>query len=152
MQQTAHSSTSELAIRGVLEARSAALKAKNAEDFVAHYATDVVTYDLAPPLQNLGPDVRDTAGWEAWFATWDGPIVEDLSAFSVTVAESDDIAFSHGLVNLQGDKIGEGPQSLWFRSTWCLRQIDGTWMITHEHNSTPFYMDGSHRAATDLVP
>ena len=24
------------------------------------------------------------------------------------------------------------------------------WRITHEHDSTPFYMDGSDRAATDL--
>ena len=26
------------------------------------------------------------------------------------------------------------------------------WQITHEHDSTPFYMDGSDRAATDLRP
>jgi hypothetical protein len=32
------------------------------------------------------------------------------------------------------------------------QRIDDRWRITHEHNSTPFYMDGSYRAATDLVP
>ena len=31
-------------------------------------------------------------------------------------------------------------------------QIGGTWLITHEHNSTPFYMDGSDKAALDLHP
>jgi ketosteroid isomerase-like protein len=36
--------------------------------------------------------------------------------------------------------------------TVCLRKLDGTWRITHEHNSTPFYMDGSFRAALDLQP
>ena len=33
-----------------------------------------------------------------------------------------------------------------------LRRIDGAWRITHRHDSTPFYMDGSYRAATDLEP
>ena len=42
--------------------------------------------------------------------------------------------------------------SFWFRSTYGLRRIDGTWRITHQHDSTPFHMDGSFRAATDLLP
>ncbi|MDT7608895.1 MAG: hypothetical protein QOG96_3398 [Pseudonocardiales bacterium] len=33
-----------------------------------------------------------------------------------------------------------------------LRKIDGSWRIVHEHNSTPFYLDGSLRAALDLRP
>ena len=41
---------------------------------------------------------------------------------------------------------------LWFRSTVGLRRTGGEWQITHEHDSTPFYMDGSDRAATDLKP
>jgi hypothetical protein len=28
----------------------------------------------------------------------------------------------------------------------------GSWRIVHEHNSTPFYLDGSLRAALDLRP
>jgi hypothetical protein len=32
------------------------------------------------------------------------------------------------------------------------RKIDGSWRIVHEHNSTPFYLDGSLRAALDLRP
>jgi ketosteroid isomerase-like protein len=34
----------------------------------------------------------------------------------------------------------------------CLRRIDGRWLIAHEHSSTPFYMDGTFRAALDLQP
>jgi ketosteroid isomerase-like protein len=30
--------------------------------------------------------------------------------------------------------------------------MSGGWRITHEHNSTPFYMDGSDKAALDLQP
>ncbi|HKD89003.1 MAG TPA: nuclear transport factor 2 family protein, partial [Streptosporangiaceae bacterium] len=39
---------------------------------------------------------------------------------------------------------------LWFRSTVGLRRTAAGWQITHEHESTPFYGDGSDRAATDL--
>jgi hypothetical protein len=38
------------------------------------------------------------------------------------------------------------------RATAGLRRTDAGWKITHEHTSTPFYMDGSGRAATDLQP
>jgi PhnB protein len=30
--------------------------------------------------------------------------------------------------------------------------VRGAWKIVHEHSSTPFYMDGSYRAAVDLKP
>jgi ketosteroid isomerase-like protein len=36
--------------------------------------------------------------------------------------------------------------------TACYRKIKGKWLITHEHVSVPFYMDGSYRAAVDLKP
>jgi ketosteroid isomerase-like protein len=41
---------------------------------------------------------------------------------------------------------------MWFRVTLGLRRIDGKWLVTHEHSSVPFYMDGSLRAAVDLNP
>jgi PhnB protein len=45
-----------------------------------------------------------------------------------------------------------GREDLWFRSTVGLRRTTAGWQITQEHESTPFYMDGSGRAATDLKP
>jgi len=71
------------------------------------------------------------------------PAIRELS-----VTAGDNVAFCHSL-NQMGS---EGLFLLWFRSTVGLRKIDGTWRITHEHNSTPFYMDGSNRAALDLTP
>ena len=41
---------------------------------------------------------------------------------------------------------------LWYRITAVLRQTPGGWKISHQHHSTPFYMDGSDRAALDLRP
>jgi ketosteroid isomerase-like protein len=42
--------------------------------------------------------------------------------------------------------------SLWYRVTLGLRKIDGRWLVTHEHESVPFEMDGSFRASVDLLP
>jgi ketosteroid isomerase-like protein len=46
-----------------------------------------------------------------------------------------------------GEKV-----DMWLRETLCFRKIDGKWKITHEHESVPFYMDGSFKAAVDLKP
>ena len=40
---------------------------------------------------------------------------------------------------------------MWVRATTCYRKIDGTWMITHEHQSVPFDTE-SGKASLDLEP
>lgn len=40
---------------------------------------------------------------------------------------------------------------MWVRATICFRKIEGKWMITHEHNSTPFDVE-TGRASLDLQP
>jgi ketosteroid isomerase-like protein len=40
----------------------------------------------------------------------------------------------------------------WLRITRTLARMAGDWRITHEHESVPFHMDGSFRAAVDLEP
>ena len=64
----------------------------------------------------------------------------------------DDVAFCHGLTHMTGTKTDGEQVDLWFRSTVGLRRTAAGWQITHEHDSTPFYMDGSGLAATDLKP
>ena len=87
---------------------------------------------------------------ESWFQTWDGPIGYDIG--EPVIEAGDDVAFCHGLTHLTGTKTDGALVDLWFRSTVGLRRGASGWQITHEHESTPFYMDGSNRAATDLKP
>jgi ketosteroid isomerase-like protein len=68
------------------------------------------------------------------------------------IEAGDDVAFCHGLTHMTGTKTDGELVDLWFRSTVGLRRTAAGWQITHEHDSTPFYMDGSGRAATDLRP
>jgi len=65
-------------IRALLNDRAAAITARDAHRAVANYAPGVVSFSLAPPLRYAGDAVRDPAGMESWFQTWDGPIGYDI--------------------------------------------------------------------------
>jgi len=119
------------------------MRERDAERFVAHYAPQIVKFDLPPPLVYTGPQTCDAGALRAWFASHPGgPVAYEIR--DLTVAVGGDVAFCHSLNHLGN--------ALWFRSTIGLRKIDGAWRVTHEHNSTPFYMDGSDKAALDLQP
>jgi ketosteroid isomerase-like protein len=109
-----------------------------------------VKFDLAPPLQDAGPRVADPAYWRPWLESWASPITLDVT--ELDIATGGDIALCHSLNRMRGVKTDGGHQDLWFRATLGLRKTGDGWKITHEHNSTPFYMDGSGRAAIDLHP
>ena len=137
-------------IRALLNDRAAAITARDARRAVTHYAPEAVSFGLAPPLRYAGDDVRDPAGIESWFRTWDGPIGYDIG--EPFIEAGDDVAFCHGLTHMTGMKTDGAQVDLWFRFTVGLRRMPTGWQIAHEHESTPFYMDGSGRAATDLMP
>jgi ketosteroid isomerase-like protein len=143
--------TDEVEIRELVTAEAAALRARDARAVVARYAPQVVKFDLAPPLRHTGSEVTDPAGLEQWLSGFTGPVQLDVTDLQVTAGA--DVAFCHSLNRLAATPQGapEGFE-MWFRATVGLRKVDGAWVITHEHTSTPFHMDGSFRAATDLTP
>lgn len=50
--------TDKLAILELIEARAAAIRAKNAVVALEYYADDVVNFDLAPPLAQRGAEAK----------------------------------------------------------------------------------------------
>lgn len=137
----------EAQIRTLIDDWANALRAKDAGAVVSHYG-DNVMFVLAPPLQVAGS--RDTKNLEAWFSTWQGSIGYEIR--DLTITTGDDVAFCHSLNRMSGTKSDGDEIDMWFRETLGLRKIGGKWMITHEHSSVPFYMDGSYKAAVDLKP
>jgi ketosteroid isomerase-like protein len=125
-----------------------ALRAKDIEGVMAHYAPEMLAFDLAPPLQHRRDGIRH--GLAEWFPTWEGPIGYEFRDLAITVG--DGVAFSHSLNRLSGKRTSGEATDVWVRSTVCFREIDGEWMVVHEHTSVPFYMDGSFRASVDLKP
>lgn len=121
--------------------------AKDAAMIVDCYAADATIYSLAPPLGSRGMDQDEV---RAWLATWEGPIDIDSAESELVVGA--DLAWVTGFNRMRGTKTDGDSVDIWFRTTLCLRKQEGRWRIVHDHSSTPFYMDGSGRAAVDLTP
>lgn len=136
-------------IRALIADWARAIRAKDVDAVMRHYAADVVAFDLAPPLQYAGADAL-RASLAAWFPTFRGPLGYDVRELDVTAGA--DVAFCRSLNRISGMRADGAATDVWVRATIGLRRIDGTWKVTHEHASVPFYMDGSHRAAVDLQP
>ena len=140
----------EDAVRQVVADRTAAYRAGDAERFCSHYAEDVVVFNLAPPLVQPSSSDRGVAGMTAWFEGKGGGVWVEVRDLEVTV--SGDLAMCTSLQSMGARPESPQPFTLWYRATLGLRRVDATWLVVHEHTSTPFYMDGSLRAATDLEP
>jgi uncharacterized protein (TIGR02246 family) len=147
MAPQAGGSAADAQIRALVDNWAKAMRAKDADGVMAQYVADSVTFDLAPPLISTAADAK---GLEAWFATWRGPLGYEIH--DLKVMAGDDTAFCHCLCRLSGTKNEGETADVWIRLTLCFREIGGRWKIAHQHESVPFYMDGSYRAAVDLQP
>ena len=139
--------TAEVEIRALIDDWANAIRAKDVNGVIAHYAADSVTFDLAPPLISTRADAK---GLQAWFATWRGGLGYEIS--DLTIFAGADAAFCHSLTRLSGTMTDGEKGDVWFRLTLCFRKVGGEWKIAHQHESVPFHMDGSYRAAVDLKP
>ena len=142
------SETDKAAIRAIIAAMHKAHHDKDAAAIVAPYTPDAAIFSLAPPLSHSGMDLGEK---QAWLDTWQGPI--EHASRDLDISVSGDLAFCHGYFRLAGMPKSVGQEiGFWMRATVCLRRIGGEWKIVHEHESVPFYMDGSQRPAFDLAP
>jgi len=138
----------EAQVRAIIDDRSKAVRAKDINDAVSHYAPDIVSFDVVNPLQHIGSGSSRKRA-EEWFSSFQGPIGYEIRDLSITVAET--LAFSHGLSHVSATRIDGGQLDMWWRTTICFHKLDGNWMITHEHNSVPFDVE-SGKASLDLKP
>ncbi|KAA0023947.1 YybH family protein [Antrihabitans cavernicola] len=138
-------------IRALVADRCSAMNRGDAKAIVDQYTSDAVIYSLAPPLKQPPNGTRDLTSLQAWFDEKGGRVGSEVRDLEVTLAG--DVAFCHCLESMGAPDDTPGEKfALWFRTTLGLRRIDDRWLIVHEHTSTPFYMDGSMRAALDLRP
>jgi uncharacterized protein (TIGR02246 family) len=138
----------EVQIRSLIDDRVKAVRAKDVDVLVSHYAPGVLSFDVVNPLQSTGSDaIRKRL--EEWFSSFQGPIGFEIRGLSI--AAGDDVAFCHGLRGVTGTKTDGWKINMWYRTTICYRRIDGKWMITHEHDSVPFDVE-SGKASLELKP
>jgi ketosteroid isomerase-like protein len=139
----------QLQIRQLIDGWTCAIRDKNIEEAVCHYARDILVYDLAPPLVHRGVDLYKKELAE-WFATFQGAVGFEVHDLSITA--SDGAAFATSLNHITGRRTSGEQSDIWVRATIGFAKKDDGWKATHEHFSVPFYMDGSDKAAVDLKP
>jgi len=135
-------------IRKRVEAWAEALRKGDIDAILSLYAPDIVSFDIVASLRYAGADNKRRA-WEKALAGYDGPIGYEVHELEVMA--QGDLAFVHSLNRVSGT-LGSGHASVvWMRWTSCFRQIDGVWLIVHDHASVPAdFEDG--RALMDLTP
>jgi len=140
--------SSEQQIRAVVEERVQAVRAKDPAPLTARHGDDVVTFDVLPPLLRRGPGpvIEKTQQWFDGYRSDIGYRVEELD-----VAAEGDIGFCSFVYNVQGTLLSGDEVDMWVRATLCLRRVDGTWRIVHDHESVPFDPE-TGRAVVDLAP
>ncbi|MGW4242761.1 YybH family protein [Nocardia sp. NPDC004722] len=111
-----------------------ALAAKDLDAVGRLYSTDVVSFDIEPPLQHVGVAAK-LANWARVFQIFE-TVTYELR--DLTFTEGGDVAFGHGFARLSGTLANGTPTTgMWVRVTYGLRKIDGTWLITHDQVSVP---------------
>jgi len=122
-------------IRSLIGAWTEALRARDVAGRTAHYAEDVLIFDVIDPVQHAGLDALKHR-LAQWFSSFDGPI--DCDVRDLQVAAGDRVAFCHSLQRFRGHLNDGGTLDMLVRYTTCLRRIGDRWVVTHEHASTPF--------------
>jgi ketosteroid isomerase-like protein len=138
----------EAQIRRQIETIVEALRTKDLDALKRPYSTDVVSFDVEPPLQHVGIDAK-LKNWANVFAVF-ADVRYEVRGLTLTVG--DEVAFGHAFARLSGTvKDGTANPGMWVRVTYCLRKIDGTWLITHDQVSVPFDVR-SGKGVVDLQP
>jgi ketosteroid isomerase-like protein len=143
--QTHVVASDETQIRRQIDAFAKAFRAKDIDGVMSLYAPAIVTFDLVPPLQYHAC----RKPWQKTFASYEGAMDYEIHNLCITTGE--DVAFSHSLNRMGGTMKNGQKTEVWVRWTACFREINGSWLITHEHVSVPADLE-SGLALLDLEP
>lgn len=138
----------EAELRRTIDKAVEGLRAKDLEALEQLYTTDVVSFDVEPPLQHVGIAAK-LENWSRVFLFFE-TVTYEVRDLTFTVGE--DVAFGHAFARLSGTlKNGAATSGMWVRVTYGMRKIDDTWLIAHDQVSVPLDI-ASGRGVVDLEP
>lgn len=124
------------------------LRAKDLGALRQLYTTDVVSFDVEPPLQHVGIAAK-LENWAKVFMFFESVTYE---VRDLTFTVGDDVAFGHAFARLSGTlKNGAATSGMWVRVTYGMRKIDDIWLIAHDQVSVPLDI-ASGKGVVDLEP
>lgn len=122
-------------LRELVAERVTAVRAKDPAPLAARQASDVVIFDVLPPLRSRGSAaVGDKT--QSWFDGYAGDIGYEVQELEVRA--SGDVGFCWFLYHVSGTLQAGEEIDMWVRATLGCQRIDGKWQVVHDHESVPF--------------
>jgi len=127
----------DTSLRDRLATLTQAIRDKDIDELMTHYAPDVVVYDVMPPFAvQSAADYRKN--FEKWFASMQGPIDYEMQDLRISMSESH--AFCHCVSHVAGTRKNGETADYRVRVTTCFQRANGQWLVGHEHVSMPATM------------
>jgi len=137
MLTTERRSRDDSSVRDRVASLAQAIRDKDVDYLMTHYAPDLVVYDVMAPLAVQGSaDYRKN--FERWFASMRGPIDYEMNDLRISMSESH--AFCHCVSHIKGTRTNGDKADYWVRVTTCFQKANGQWLVGHEHVSIPMTM------------
>jgi ketosteroid isomerase-like protein len=126
----------EAEIKALLEAWADAVRRHDVPAILAHHDSDMVMFDLPPPLQCKGIEAYKQT-WDLFFRCHKPGAAFDIEELAVTAGR--DVAFAVAIMRCGPDSSSNpaDKDGFLFRLTVGLRKAAGHWRIAHEHHSVP---------------
>lgn len=121
-------------LRTLIDAWAAAVRAKDIDAVMRHYAPDVVVFDVMPPLFVKGVDAY-RCNWQSWFDALEGQA--DFQFAELHLEVSGDLAYCFSINRLRARYRDGAKHDAQTRATVCFCKRDGRWQVVHEHASVP---------------
>jgi ketosteroid isomerase-like protein len=121
-------------IRKILKQWAEATRTGRNDDVLLNHASDVLIFDVLQPLKYEGTDAYRKS-WDEWQPETTGPGLFDLHKLQIIAGR--EVGFGHALLHCGGTHPDGTKFEDWARATFCLRKINGRWLITHQHISMP---------------
>ncbi len=130
-----NNSTNKEAIKKNLDSFFSALSTKDIKQMMAHYADEVIVFDVKPPFQ--------TKGAVAWKHVWEASLPFFPENFRVEIRDlvihaDGNTGFAFYLFRLIGAEMDHPAMQTWMRATTGYKLQNGKWKIVHDHASLPF--------------
>jgi ketosteroid isomerase-like protein len=126
----------QIQIKALLENWADAVRRHDLPAILAHHETDMVMFDLPPPLQCKGIEAYKET-WGLLFRYHKAEAAFDIQELTVTAGR--DVAFAAVIMRCGPDSSSNpaDKDGFLFRLTVGLRKVDGHWRVAHEHHSVP---------------
>lgn len=138
----------EADIRERIDRLCEAVRAMDLERVMSIFASDLVSFDIEPPLRHVGAEAKRN-NWAKVFSAYEPPLGYEIRDLAITVG--DHVAFGHSLNRISGTLNNGIRTGFWVRWTTGFRKIDGSWLIAHDQVSVPLDL-ATRSALLNLEP